>query len=186
MIDHIWQTDRLRISDTMEDDLPALMRILESNRETLTMEGTGEPDSEELRRWLDEGCLPPGGRKECHRLQTICRIADGEAIGYLSVYHGHPDPTTVYLGTLSIRRDCHNQGFGSEVVEKISALRGLKEYRSQRLIVTVRNWGAVRFWTRHGFTRVTRVLGELCKGDGSTAKLELMRDGCARQDAVYY
>jgi ribosomal protein S18 acetylase RimI-like enzyme len=180
MIDHVWHTDRLRISDTMEEDLPALVLVLESNRETLIMEGMGEAHGDELRRWLDEGCLPPGGRKECHRLQTICRIADGEVIGYLSVYHGYPDQTTVYIGTLSIRRDCYSQGFGSEVVEQMLALHGLKEYPSQRLLVTIRNWGAVRFWTRHGFTQVTRVLGELCKGDGSTAKLELVRVGEAR------
>lgn len=128
-----------------------------------------------MRKKLLQGDLPPNGKMELFRLQTISRKENSEIIGYLSLYHGYPEPDTLYIASLSIRKDCQGERYGSEVVDHLMYLPGLNKYRTHRLVVTVRNWAAVRFWTRHGFTQVVNVEGDLLMGDGSGARLELTR-----------
>lgn len=173
MIDQTWTTERLNVRDSVEEDLPQLERVLKSNSGTLLLEGMRNPDPDELRRWLFEGNLPPDGQKERHRLQTVSRKDNDEIIGYLSVYHGYPDPDNVYIASLSIRHDCQKIGFGGEVIDQMPFLKGLKDFPTHRLVVTVRNWGALQFWTRHGFTKIVKVTGSLHLEDGSSARLEL-------------
>src|SRR5262245_35430987 len=97
MIDAAWRTERLRVSDASAEELPQLEGVLASNSATLLLEGIQKPDPDELRRWLTEGNLPPNGQRERYRLQTIWRMDTNEAVGYLSVYHGHPDSATLYI-----------------------------------------------------------------------------------------
>ncbi len=178
MIDQIWYTERLSVSDSLAAELPELEHVLVSTSDTMLLEGIRTPDPNELRRWLFEGDLPPNGRKERHRLQTISLKDNDDVIGYLSLYHGYPDAETLYIASLSIRQDCRNNGFGGEVVDRMPYLIGLNEYPEHRLVVTVRNWGAVRFWARHGFTKVTKVIGNLHLDDGSSARLTGTQPQC--------
>lgn len=152
-----------------------MQRVQQSNSSTLLLEGIQNCDPDELQSWLFQGSIPPGGNKDYHRLQTISRKDTDEAIGYLSVYHGYPDAGTLYIGSLSIRQDCQNKGFGGEIVDKLRFLEGSKAYPTHRLVVTVRNWGAIKFWTRHGFTNIVNVIGDLHAEGGSSARLELVR-----------
>lgn len=176
MINHTWHTPRLRIADSRAEDLPQLEQVLISNSATFLLDGTDNPHADELRRWLMEGDLPPGGRLNAYRLQTISRADNCEVIGYLSVYHGYPDMQTLYISSFFIKHDCQGNGFGAEVMRTMPELDGLSDYPKYRLVVTVRNWGALRFWTKCGFTTIVRIEGDLNADTGYTARLELLRD----------
>ncbi len=180
MIDTTWSTNRLTITDTHPNDLPQLERVLLSNSSTLLLDGIQNPDPTELQRWLTNGDLPPNGQKDNYRLQTITRRDTSEVIGYLSVYHGHPTPDTFYIASLFIRQDCQKKGFGSELVNQLPLLPALRDYPTHRLVVTVRNWKAVRFWVRHGFTTIAQVIGTLDNDSTTdTARLELTRNSAS-------
>jgi len=175
MIDPTWITERLAVRDSVAEDVPRLQLVLESISDTLRLEGRAEIAPDEMCQIFLNGDLPPHDEKDRYRLQTISRKDSGEIIGYLSLYHGYPDSDTLYVGSLSICRDCQGKAFGAEIVERMPFLEGLKDYPVHRLVVTVRNWGAVRFRTRHGFTHVVRVEGYLHSGDGPGARLEVTR-----------
>ena len=176
MIYSHWATERLVVNDSVLDDMPLLQSVLESIADTLRLEGKEAIAPDEMVQMFYNGDLPPNGIKDQYRLQSISLKEIGTIIGYLSLYHGFPDDGSFYIGSLSIHKTFHNQGFGSEVIRQMGQLEALKAYPTHRVLVSVPNWGAVRFWTRHGFTRIVQVIGDLHEGKNDIAKLELAKD----------
>jgi len=175
MIDPRWTTKRLIVSDSVASDIPQLQLVLESIADTLHLEGKRVIEHDDMNRTFLLGDLPPNGQLQRFRLQTISRKDNGDIIGYLTLYHGYPSLDTLYIASLSICKDSQGEGFGGEVVDQIRYLPGLHNYRVHRLVVSVGNWNALRFWTYNGFKEIVRINGNLIAGDGSDAKIELVR-----------
>lgn len=174
MIDSSWHTENLIITDATVEELPGLKQVMLSNEETFRLNGCGALEPGELEKWLSEGDLPPGAVRERYRLQTISRRDNKEVVGFLGLYHGYPDPKTLYISSLFIGRQHQNRGYGGEVAGGLRQASGLRGFPVHRLVVTVRNWGAVRFWVRNGFITITRIQGSL-EEDNKPARLELTR-----------
>lgn len=175
MIDASWSTSRLYITDTAAKDIPHLQLALNTIQDTLRLEGKTDADPEEMQTIFTYGDLPPGGRKECYRLQSISLRQSRELIGFISLYHGFPEPETLYIASLSIQMDRQNHLYGTELIAQLPQLPGLAGYTKHRVVVSVRNWRALKFWVQNGFNTLVGVSGELDAVTSETARLELLR-----------
>jgi ribosomal protein S18 acetylase RimI-like enzyme len=125
---------------------------------------------------LQGGDLPPGGSKEFFRLQSIRLKATSQLIGFADVYHGYPTPDTFWVGFLGIHPAYQSQGYGRECVQGlIDVVTGLRAYSGIRLGVALKNWPALRFWTKAGFNRVVEIRGDKVYSEQSFAFLYLER-----------
>lgn len=103
--------------------------------------------------------LPPGGKKELHRLQTMCETASGDIIGYLISYHGYPDRETFWIACLAVRPAFQRRKFGREIVERlIEKVKELGRYSKIGIGVGVGNDPAMKFWSSCGFTNVIKTV----------------------------
>lgn len=98
------------------------------------------------------GDLPPGGRPENYELLSI--YVGGVMVGYLALYREFPSKEMVQIPLLFISERARRCGFGSIIVKSLKQYFYETGYRSMRILVSLRNWGALRFWYSHGFDRI--------------------------------
>jgi diamine N-acetyltransferase len=77
-----------------------------------------------------------------------------ELVGMLVSYHGHPVAEPFYINYLSIDPDYQKLGLGQEVVEELLEIVKHNEYKEVRANVAMKNWGAIRFWTKLGLDTI--------------------------------
>jgi GNAT superfamily N-acetyltransferase len=107
---------------------------------------------------LLEGALPPGGRKELFRLQSIRLRPAGELIGFLGTYHGFPDAETLWIVVLAFDPRFQRQGYGTELVGELGELAvGLGTFTRMRGFICLGNLPALRFFVQAGFDRIVTV-----------------------------
>ena len=145
------------MSDAEEKDLPELRKIYAecSYMEKLTgyKDDVEDPILAEFRGEL----LPPNGKKEFQRLQTIIESISGDTVGYLVLYHGYPDAKTFWIGLLSIRPTFQRKKFGQEVIGGlIKEIEKLGNYSQIGIGIGVGNDPAMKFWTSCGFTEIIK------------------------------
>lgn len=173
MINPSWETKRLQVRDAVLEDAAVLQGLLESIRDTLTLEGKGEIAPDEMKRMVIEGVLPPGGTQDRFRLQVVEEKKSDQPIGFLGVYHGYPQDNVLYISTLTIARQHQRQGYGSEIIQDLFSLSGCRGYQAFRLWVALKNWIALRFWIDRGFTHVVKYTGDKVFSMAASAGLEL-------------
>jgi ribosomal protein S18 acetylase RimI-like enzyme len=136
-------------------------------------------DSQEAQTMLSAlqgGDLPPGGSKEFFRLQSIRSKAASQLIGFADIYHGYPTSDIFWVGFLGIHPTYQGQGYGREFVQGlVEEVAGLGAYSAIRLGVALKNWPALRFWTRVGFDRIVEIRGDRVYSEQSFAFLYLER-----------
>lgn len=149
----LWQSERLTVRDATEEDLPELRKAYEEC--SYIEDWIGNHDESEdpmLREFLGES-LPPEGKKELQRLQTILDSSSGAIIGYFAFYHGYPDSETFWIGCLAIRPAFQRQKFGKEVIASlIENVKSLGNFSRVGIGVGVGNDPAMKFWESCGFT----------------------------------
>ncbi len=173
MINSSWETKRLQVRDAVFEDVPVLQRLLESIRDTLTLEGKEEITPDEMKRTVLEGTLPPGGTRDRFHLQVVESKESDKSIGFLGVYHGYPTDNVLYISTLVIGRQHQRQGYGSEIIADLFSLSGCRGYEVSRLWVALKNWNALRFWINQGFIHVVKYTGDKTFSMAASAGLEL-------------
>ncbi len=173
-----WTTERLSITDTIRGDIYNLERI--SNALSYMSAWAGPPQehpSEHLA--LDSfegGNLPPDGDKALAKMQTIQTTQDDQIIGYLEAYHGFPTEDIFWIAGFYFHPDCHKQGYGLESIAQLVVEVGrLIKYSAIRLSVDIKNWPALRFWTRNGFDKVVACHGDAVYTENTFANLILER-----------
>lgn len=104
---------------------------------------------------MNEGDLPRGGRRENYELLTI-RVG-GTIIGYMSIYRDFPSKTIVWIPLIYIGSRVRGSGFGSRIIEGVCRYFYEAGYNSMRVAVSLRNFGAIRFWYSHRFDKIIDV-----------------------------
>jgi ribosomal protein S18 acetylase RimI-like enzyme len=163
LIPHEWVTARLAVRDSMLDDVPALQRIYDAVPKVREWMGTAEEGGPEptMGSALAEGALPPDGSPERFRLQSILLADTGRVIGFLAVYHGFPEEGVLWVNVLAFDPRFQHLGYGQELVRGLGdVVAQLGTYACMRLYAHLKNWPALRFWTRAGFDRIVKIEGE--------------------------
>ena len=153
----IWKSERLIVRNATEKDLPELRKVYDECAYIGELTGyhddSPDPILAEFRREL----LPPNGKKELHRLQTIFAAGTQDVVAYLISYHGFPNHETFWSASFAVRPDCQRQKFGQEVIgtltKKVEELGG---YSKMGIAVGVGNDPAIKFWSTCGFTEVIK------------------------------
>ena len=97
--------------------------------------------------------LPEGGLPENYELLTI-RI-NGMLIGYTAIYRDFPGKEYVDISFIYIGERARGCGFGTRAAGLLCTYFAQAGYRRMRVHgVSLRSWGALRFWDRLGFDRV--------------------------------
>ena len=161
-----WETERLVVQDSILDEAPDLQQVVDKTPEIRG--GLSESDLSNRDRpdrpvvsWLMEPSLPPNGSKEFARTQSV-RVKDTSAlIGLLIIYHGFPAADVFYVHTLALAPEFQGQGYGPELAQGLSdKVERMGTYARMQLFANVKNWRALRFWTRAGFDRVVEIRGD--------------------------
>lgn len=172
-----WETDNLLIHDAEQSEIKNLQAIYDNCAyigDWTGAEGGGENYMQEE---FDKKHLPPGGKGELHRLQSIKLKSDNKIIGYTVLYHGFPDAETLWIAIIAIHTDYQGKHFGQETVAQlVEKAKELKSYTRLGLTVGIKNWPAIRFWINTGFTTILKFNGDKIHSDKTFADLWLAQD----------
>ncbi|WP_339236756.1 GNAT family N-acetyltransferase [Paenibacillus sp. FSL R5-0517] len=169
-----WNSDRLLISDVKESDIPELQSIYDTSRYMHQWDGR-EHDLDYVKKCVQEGHLPPEGRMENYRIQSIRTAEDDRNIGLLSVYHGYPSDDSLYLEFLYIQSEIQKQGYGQELIQALTLHCSELSYKEIRINVALKNWPALRFWIKSGFNQISGIYGDFEHSNDTFADTELIK-----------
>ncbi|PFA62809.1 GNAT family N-acetyltransferase [Bacillus sp. AFS015802] len=169
-----WETKRLIVVDLEEEEIYHVQALYEKGSYIHQWDG-GTLDEGFVKRCFMEGDLPPGGTKENFRIQVIRMKEPDCLVGLLVSYHGYPVPDSFYINYLSIDPDHHKKGLGQEVVEALLDIVKPHHYQEVRANVAMKNWGALRFWSKLGLNTINGIYGDPVHGEDSFADVELMK-----------
>lgn len=171
-----WETSRCLLSRVNESALSSVQQVFSENSDVLELLGEPEPPLKLAQQFVSYASLPPGGVRWREQRFLIQDSEDSETVGILSVYFGYPTPETIYIGTLFLRPMCQRRGFGCEVVGELERRAVQMGFSGARAAVGLKNWPALRFWTKCGYSRIAKIKGEAEYGPAGTANVELEKD----------
>ena len=167
-----WETHRLIIRDSTLDeveDLQAIDDIVPQTRGWTHNPGRELPKEPILSALMD-GVLPPGGKKEQFRLQSIRTGESERLVGFLGVYHGFPDADVFWINTLTLHPDEQGKGFGVALINGlVDVVRNLGTYTKLQTYVPLLNWPSLRLCTKVGFNTMVRIEGDKVFTEGGEA-----------------
>lgn len=155
-----WMTKHLSIADAKRDDVPDLQTIYDNCAYIGEWTGYDDQRKEPMLAEFNHENLPPNGKKELNRLQSIRLRKEKKLIGYIALYHGFPDRDTLWIAVLAIHTAHQKQKFGQEVVEELSSIARDHGYAALGAGVGIKNWPALRFWIQSGFTTILKFEGD--------------------------
>lgn len=156
-----WETERLFVRDAVLDtDLDGLQKLWESTAYIGEYDGQPERKEDDMHKDLTEGDLPPGGTKEFFRLQPFFTKETSEMVGFITLYHGYPDEKTIWVTFFYVNSSQQKNGFGQEVIQQFATEVAKSGFQKLMLTVALKNWGAIRFWSKAGFDKITGVYGD--------------------------
>ncbi len=174
IISSMWDTERLVIKDLLEEEIETIQKLYEQGNYIHKWDGL-TLDKEYAYRCFTVGDLSPNGIKDNFKIQVI-RIKDTEdIIGLLTTYHGFPDDMTLYINYLYIEQKFQKQGFGQEVIYGLLDLLKRNDYIEVRANVALKNWSALRFWTKLGLNRINGIFGDKELSADNYADIELIK-----------
>ncbi|MEI2665783.1 GNAT family N-acetyltransferase [Rossellomorea sp. LJF3] len=169
-----WKTKRLIVADLRKEEIHHVQALYEKGSYIHQWDG-GTLDEGFVKRCFWEGDLPPGGTKENFRIQVIRMKESEDLVGLLVSYRGYPVAESFYINYLSIDPDYHKQGLGQEVVEGLLNIVKQHEFKEVRANVALKNWGAIRFWTKLGLDTINGIYGDSECGEDRFADIELVK-----------
>jgi ribosomal protein S18 acetylase RimI-like enzyme len=157
-------------------DAPEVEAVYAANRELLVLLDRENDPALLAHRFAERRNLPPKGyASRLHNL-LLCDAASKDVLGILGVYAGYPRADVAYVGELFLHTSFQGVGLGREAYLSLEALLRQGPMSSVRVGVGLRNWNALRFWIRLGFSQVTGMSGDRVFGKGRYAFLELQKN----------
>lgn len=125
---------------------------------------------------LAEGDIPPvsWARKENYALKSVYR--GSEIIGILEVYHGYPQENVLWVGYLFLSPEHQGKGYGQKIIGALRDEARNCGFEKIGIGVHLKNWPALRFWTKAGFDRVIKVTGDKVHSENTFAVIALEKN----------
>lgn len=171
-----WDTQNIFVRDANLEDADDLQQLCEKSEYLRKWEGNGPIDPNHMEKTILEGDLPPNGKIENFKIQAFYLKHSNQLIGYMTYYLGFPEEDIVFLNFLFIDPDLQGQGFSGEIIEQFMELLQTTSYTRVRLLVKLKNWPAMRFWTKHNFNNIISYHGDAVLSDTTFAGLLIERE----------
>lgn len=157
-----WRTERTAVSDARPEDASALHDIFNACRTTADGDPTFyDADTADLNALITQTRQEQAGGKS-YRAQVI-RV-DSDIVGYFLLTESEPLSDLIWLSLLALHPNHQDQRLGREIFDRLVTFYARDgHFRAIWLEVYVKNWRALSFWIRQGFTRIIEYGG---KGDG--------------------
>jgi GNAT superfamily N-acetyltransferase len=154
-------------------DAPAVVGIYEGNRDLLALLDREHDPKVLTRRFVQGLNLPQGFPPAGLRNYLLCDVQNGRPVGLLSLYIGYPARDVAYIGELFLHPDHQGAGLGREIFQRLEQMLRLGPSASVRVGVGLKNWNALRFWIKLGFSNITGMSGDRNFSPQGHAFLEL-------------
>jgi GNAT superfamily N-acetyltransferase len=154
-----WQTDRLHIANGVLENVPRLMAIFNACSHVGQWDPTFQIYPEEEFAGLVTKSMADGEGNGRFQLQTISH--NNQLIGYFHCHHHHPQPQTLLIAMFVLHPDYQKGGFGSEMIAGLAQKAKATGHQTIWLEVFLKNWPALRFWIKSGFTTIIDIDGAL-------------------------
>lgn len=172
----VWKTKDLVIRDAIEEELPALEKIAIDCGYIEQWTGLKYEKGDMLKEFRGQ-VLPPNGKKERNRTQTIASKKTNKPVGYVIFYHGYPKKDVMWIGALMISPKHQGKKYGQQLVTQFAKeAKKLRGFSSIGIGVAVKNWPAMRFWIANGFTRIIKIKGDKTHAEKAFADLHLLKN----------
>jgi len=172
----LWETERMIIRDTNIEDVGRIQEIYMQSRSTEGWTRDDELTNDYIINGFNRGNLPPNGMKEFYKIQSITYKDTSEIIGFMEFYHGYPEKDVLYILTLLFCEGYRNNRYGQESINELCRQATELGFFKARLVVTLKNWQGIYFWTKLGFNTILKYCGDKVFAKDSFAVLELGKD----------
>ena len=171
------------IRDSGLEEIDRLRDIFNANTVIEKWDPTFKPvDSQEIRRLVLQSEARHEPNAQNFQMQSIYvkQHDHTDGIGYFHIYHGlERAPDLGFISMMVIHPDCQQHGFGVEVVEGVldfcrHATASGPDRRAIGVRVYLKNWPALRFWTKMGFCEIERIDGDRTHDEKSHASVVLL------------
>lgn len=153
-----WQTDRLHIADGVLGNVPQLMALFNACSHVGQWDPTFQIYPEETFTELVAKSVADGEGNGRFQLQTISK--SDQLIGYFHCYHDNPHPHTLFISMYVLHPDVQKSGFGTELIVGLGRTAKAIDHQAIWLEVFLKNWPALRFWIKSGFTTIIDIDGD--------------------------
>ncbi|WP_246096550.1 GNAT family N-acetyltransferase [Paenibacillus sinopodophylli] len=174
LLPDFWESTNLICSRMLENEIEDVQYLYSSSQYMKQWDGN-DYDPNHIAHCYYSGDLPPGGDKENYCIFTIKDREHKRLIGIISVYHGYPTLDSAYIVFLYIHTDSQGQGFGMETEAQLGVELSRLGYKDIRANIAVKNWSAIRFWTKAGFNGISGIYGEKVYSESTFANIELIK-----------
>ncbi len=176
MLPAAWNTERLLLRNVAAGDSTRLHAIFNANAHIGAWDPTFQPVLQaEMDGVVADSLAGRNARGHAFQMQAICWGADGEqpgeVIGYFHWVLGAPKPDLIWISLMVIDPAVQNRRCGSEALAGLGRqLRNLQTYRAAWVEVWLKNWPALRLWTKAGFDRIVKIGGDpVLTADGNAS-----------------
>lgn len=169
-----WETVRLSVNDVSLHEVAPLTALYNTCSYAEPWDPTFHLIPETEMAELISNSLSNATANSRFKLQTIRRKHDGALVGYFHLHHGlRHRPDLAYISMFVLHPSQQQQQYGSEVVQGISDYLRALGYPAIQLDVYLKNWPALRFWIKQGFTKIDDLRGDRTHSPESHARLRL-------------
>ncbi|MBK8902003.1 MAG: GNAT family N-acetyltransferase [Anaerolineaceae bacterium] len=147
-----WHTDRLHVADGAVEDVLQLMHIFNACSPVGKWDPTFKIYPEEEFSGLVAKSMADGVGNGRFQLQTIRH--NHQPVGYFHCYHHHPHPNILLVSMFVFHPDHQKGGYGTELVAGLAQQARTASHQAIWLEVFLKNWPALRFWIKSGFTTI--------------------------------
>lgn len=168
------ETTNLIIENAKKEECEELTRISNTWDNKKIVEGEDfEPDY--IYKCLTEGDLPPipNAKKDKYRLKSVYSKESKSLVGFFDLYHGYPNSDSIWISIFIIDKENRKSGYGKEVIEYICKEAKMKNYKKICVGVQLKNWSALRFWTKSGFDKIMGIYGDKMYSENNFAVIGL-------------
>jgi len=164
----------IKITDSTMNECSDLQNICESWVDKVLIEGY-EFESTYIYNCLTKGDLPPipNASKSLYRLKSIYIKQTDELIGFTDLYFGYPTNDSAWISLFVIHEKFRNNGYAQEAIAILSEECKLLGYKKMGIGVYLKNWRALRFWTKAGFDKVISISGDKDYSENNFARIRL-------------
>lgn len=174
LLPDFWESTNLIFSRMFENEITEVQHLYSGSRYMNQWDGN-EYDPKHIEHCYYSGDLPPEGDKEKYRIFTIKHREYKGLIGILSLYHGYPTLDSTYIVFLYINADLQGHGIGIETEAQLCIELNRLGYKHIRANIAVKNWPAIRFWTKAGFNGISGIYGDKLYSETTFANIELLK-----------
>ncbi|MDK8182361.1 GNAT family N-acetyltransferase [Paenibacillus sp. UMB4589-SE434] len=169
-----WESTNMIYNKMLENEIVEMQHLFSGSRYMNRWDGN-EYNPQHINHCYYSGDLPPDGKKENYRIFTIKSKESKELIGMISLYHGYPTIESVYIVFIYIDQKLQSRGYGGETEAQLCKELIKLGYKYVRANIAIKNWPAVRFWTKAGFNGISGIFGDKIHSDNTFANIELIK-----------